>query len=204
MKRFAIAAFLAASALAAPAGAVVVSATNTLDGLVDSSTIFRTVTFAQSGSINDLDVTIHFAKCDGENFNPEGTGCLAQGFSFSREILFRLTQDGGATVDLVLQDTYSGQTPGAELTITLDDEAGTAVGGPLLISGSFIPVGGLSAFDGFDINGDFTLEITDTVFADSLSFYDFTVTADIGPVPAPGALALFGLGIVGVALGRRR
>lgn len=198
---------LAAVAMAIPGMASAVTATNSTTGVVDSGTITRTVSFADAGTIDDLNVIINFAKCDGESFDPAGGGCQAGGFSFNREIFFTLTKVGGPSVDLVVPDTFGGQTPGTEVTITFTDEAATLVDGAFLLSGAFRPVGSLSAFDGLDIAGDYELTIGDDVGADALSFYSFTVAineAEPEAVPAPAALALFGLGLTGLAFARRR
>jgi len=90
-------------------------------------------------------------------------------------------QDGGAAWDQTA-DAMTGVTiaPG---TFGLDNSDGTS----------------LSDFVGLDINGEWTLNISDNAAFDTGSVAEWFIDATI---PAPGAAALFGLG--GLAAARRR
>lgn len=198
------AALLVGFALAQPAMAVVITDTNSTYGAFDASSGNRTFNIGVSGAIQDVDIEIDFSKCDDPLIGPTGTSCTGQGFSFNSEIVFRLTDPFGTTVNLVNAGTYSGQTPGARVTVTFDDEAASVVGGAALVSGSFQPVGNLSDFDGHDAFGVWTLFIQDTVGLDPLEFFSATLSVQIAQVPEPGSLLLLGGGLIGLAALRRR
>ena len=132
---------------------------------------------------------------------PQSRACIGQGFSFNREVEFILESAQGTLVNLVLQDTYSGQTSGDRVVVDFDDEAGSTVGGAVLLSGAFRPVGLLSAFDGENATGVWTLRIRDTVGLDPLTFFSATLNVEI---PEPGSLALAGLALAGLGLGAAR
>jgi hypothetical protein len=183
------------------AQATLLTATDATFGAFDSSSGTRSLVIGGAGSVGDVNLTIDFSKCDDQ----VGVNCGGGGYSFNREIVFRLTSPGGTTVNLVNQDTYTGQTPGARIVLTLDDEAFSGVGGSVLQSGSFQPVSALSAFDGQNAQGAWTLFIQDTVGADPL--YYFSSTLDIqtrNNVPEPMTLALMGIGLAGVAASRKK
>jgi len=193
---------LALSALCAAAvgaQASVLTGGNNTFGTADSSFFDRTINIVGAGTVKDVNITIDFAKCDDPALQVGGT-CPAGGFSFNREIEFQLIK-GATVVNLVVQDTYSGQTPGARVVVTFDDEAASAVGGATLQNGSFRPVGLLSAFDGASAAGAWTLRIRDTVFADPLSFFSATLNVT---VPEPGTFGLAGLALLGLGAAARR
>lgn len=183
------------------AQASLLTATDSTFGSFDASSGTRSFSLG-AGLISDVNIAISFAKCDDPSIGASGTGCIGQGFSFNNEIVFSLTK-GATTVNLVNEGTYSGQTPGAgRVTVTFDDEAATTVGGAAVIGGLFKPVGALSAFDGQDALGNWTLLIQDTVGADRLDY--FTSTLSVTTVPEPGTVALAGLALVGLVVARKR
>jgi hypothetical protein len=148
-------------------------------GSVDAGSFTRNFVVSNApASITDVDILIDFSKCDDPAPSPNDQGCIGQTFSFNREIMFQLTSPSGTTVDLVLADTYSGQTPGVRVIVTFDDEAPTPVGSTVnglgervLSTGRFRPVGSLAAFEGQNPNGTWTLTVQDTTGADPLQFY---------------------------------
>lgn len=209
-----IAAALAVTVLpinpARPASAA--SYTNSTAGEADSSEITRSVTVVETAPITDLDISITFTKTDGV--------CARQaaGFAFHSEIEFLLVSPSGTEVLLVNSEsnddgepeneeagaagadksarssrapsTYTGGGDIGDVTIYLDDEAGTVVGGVDPVSGTFRPVGSLAAFDGQNPAGTWTLRIIDTVESDPLCFFSFTLIF-------PDAISVAGCGNFG-------
>ena len=188
---------VAALTLALPplADAATVTQSNSTDGSVDAGEITRDVTFPTTdfpsgATISDVVVTLDFAKID-DFFAPtcgppptSGTNGEA-----NSETYYKLTSPQGTTIDLITAGTYTADFGfGGEVVVTLSDAAATPVGGAVPTSGTFRPSQALSAFDGQDPEGTWTLTIGDTVEQDSHCFYnvDIAVTAD---VPGPTSKA---------------
>ena len=202
-----IVAALSLAACSAFAHATVV-ATNSTYGVFDGSSGTRILSVGTHGIIDDLNLSITFAKCDDPGIGPNGTACIGGGSSFDREIAFVLTGPDGTSVRLVDFFTYIGQTPGVgRVTIHFDDQADAAVGG-VLGAGTFRPVGSLAAFNGLDVFGDFVLSIADASREDPLEFFsaslDVTSHDRTGTVPEPSGSMLLGLGLAGMACWRKR
>ena len=74
---------------------------------------------------------------------------------------------------------------------TLDDEAALSItAGTAPFTGSFIPQEALSQFDGENLSGIWTLEITDAASADSGTLNGWSITADVTPQAQTDPLVL--------------
>ena len=154
-----------------------------------SGTTTSTITVGTSGIISDLNVFVN----------------LTHTFTGDLEI-FLTHVDTGTSVQLF--DQHGGG--GNNITdVTFDDEAGTAIsaGTPPFGPGSFMPFASLTAFDGENVFGTWTLRIDDLIGGDSGTLQSFSILGAFTPtpIPEPGTYALFGLGALGLAgLVRRR
>jgi hypothetical protein len=198
--------------MALPAAAGTITLTNTLDGNFDGSSGTRglTVTGLESGYgtgvILDVNISINFAKADGENFEPPYPG----GTPYYNEIHFRLNDPSTDAVTLVGPSSWASGSGGFDGTINFDQAAALVVNfgaGP--IGGTFRPTGAgsLNDYNGQLALGIWSLFIQDTGGADSLRFREATLTittADLTAVPEPGTFALLGIGGIAAVVARRR
>jgi len=207
---------ISALLLLAPAwaSAGIISLTNNTGGIVDSNSLTQSVNVTSTDlngfidSIVDVNLTVDFSKCSANS--PTLNGCVSEGGStYNREIVFGL-EHLLTSVDLVNQDTFSGQNTSTRVTQTYDDEAGTSVGGALLLDGSFIPVGSLSSFDGLSALGIWEFTFEDTVGSDPLVVHSWTLDIELreesngNNIPVPSTLALLSLGLIVLNLKKRK
>ena len=108
------------------------------------------------------------------------------------DLTFTLTHnDSGTSVTIltvrVCREVYGCS--GNDIAATLDDEAGSPVEGQCdagtpTINGTFSPNNALSAFDGENMNGSWTLSVSDAVGADSGTLNSWCLEATLGG-PSP-------------------
>lgn len=203
---------------AVPAHALVLSATNSNEVVVDAASATRTVSIG-AGIITGVTVTLDFMKCDDPLTTPLPAACPTpapfpdEGDAYAREIIFRLTSPLGTEIGLVEPDTYflgsfgEGPNPGGRIIVTFDDSAGALVGFGGFVTETAAPVEPLTTLLGEQALGVWTLYIEDDTGADPLGLARFTLDITADPsvtVPEPATLGLLGLGLAGLGVIRRR
>jgi subtilisin-like proprotein convertase family protein len=151
--------------------------------IADLATASSSITIDVHGLVQDIDALVNITH------------------SFDADLVLSLTH-GGVTV--LLSDRNGGAGGAGYAGTLFDDGAAIAIGAGdayAPYTGAFRPEEALSAFIGHDIFGTWTLSATDMEAGDSGVIDDWSLAAQ---VPEPGALALFGVGLVALGSARRR
>jgi len=142
------------------------------------------------GTINDLTVSL-------EIDDPAG-------FPFVSDLEITLTNDSTA-ISVVLYIGDQVVSPEAYMNATFDDAAGSLAPTTGDVVGTFLPVDALSAFDGVQLAGDWTLSLHDTTSwqDEGLALISWGMVGD--HVPEPSTELLLAIGLIGIAaIGRPR
>ncbi len=140
-----------------------------------------------TGGISDLNFRLDaLAGCDAVIGNTNAS----MDHTFNGDLAFKLTSPAGTTVALI---TNRGAGGNNFCTVLLDDDGGfpatSTMSASGAVTGNFAPESPLSAFDGQDPNGNWTLNVADTVGIDtgSLRRFSLLITPRIccagGPTP---------------------
>jgi subtilisin-like proprotein convertase family protein len=186
------------SATCVPGGGTTVSYTGAPVAIPDNNTtgVNLVVAVAGVGTISDLDI-----RFDGTVSSPDPLSTtVGVNHSWVGDMIFRLTSPGGTTVTFYDRPGVPAATFGCSsnnlFALTLDDEAGSALegqcpgdtdAGPL--TGSFTPNNPLSAFDGQNADGNWTLTAIDAAGGDVGTVRSFSLIFGGGgctsPTPPP-------------------
>lgn len=161
------------------------------DNIDTEDEIFIIENIGDSGTILDVNVFLHV---DGNEHA-----------IYADNLFIWLKHDG----EKVMLISATDDSEGAYIFAWLDDEATDSLPYGGAIDGDFNPVEALSAFDGMDIFGNWTLSFRDDIVpfdgTDLIEWsLQFTVGDDFDSVPEPTPLALLGFGLLGLALARKR
>ncbi len=161
----------------------------------DVTSVSKTLNVGVSSTIIDLDVQVAIFG------------------DYAREIDFSISHNA-ITVQLFNHDPIRGGNKSSASDVIFDDESGTVASGPGGENGrrQTNPLGLgdpiLSAFDGFDVSGFWTLTATDAVFTEgNANRFEWSIiaTVDASPVatPEPGTLLLMTTGLLGLVAYKR-
>lgn len=172
--------------LTGPARAGVVMSTNVPVAICDLCAVSSTLTVNSHITITDLNGLI-------TNLTHTWDG----------DLFIELQSPVGTTVTLSNRNGGRGHN---FINTVFDDEAATAIGSSSApFTGSFRPDQLLSAFDGQDAFGVWTLRVADRAARDvgSINRWGIDITAQNQSVPEPASLVLAGLALAGLAFTRR-
>jgi subtilisin-like proprotein convertase family protein len=180
---------LAASAFfAAPASALVIT-NNTDTAICDLCTINSTVNVTTHFVIQDLNVLLKSLT-----------------HSYDGDLVINILAPNGTSV--LLADQRGGEGNNYQ-NVVFDDAASNSIAqGSAPFNSTFRPEQALSAFNGIDAFGTWTLRVSDVLRQDSGTLrswgLDITPVATGAAVPEPASIAIFGLGLLGFVASRRK
>ncbi len=125
------------------------------------------------GSISDVNFRLDaLAGCDATIGNTNASVT----HSFVSDLSFKLTSPAGTTISLIAKRGSGGKN---FCTVTLDDDGGfpsvSTIAATGAITGNFAPESPLSAFDGQNANGTWTLNVADTAAVDTGTLNRFSL-----------------------------
>lgn len=127
-------------------------------------------------SIGNTKISITWRKRSGGGVNDCGT-VGGTGRPYYDEVSFKIKAPDGTIINLISTDTYAiGATPLGSLTTVFEDGGSAIVVGSLPASGTFAPKQSLSALNGLNPNGIWTLIAEDAAAFDPLCVESFAVT----------------------------
>jgi hypothetical protein len=175
------------------AQAVFMEGTGNIDDVDKIAGTFHELTITASGPMTDVNIAVHLtpSRADGTN---EHWGDLDMFISHN-----------GVRVQLLDNDSpLDCCSWGANFNILFDDESANVLG-QYEASGDYQPQNGmLSAFDGMEVGGEWLLEIFEMEGKDYEGDTMLTSWSVAASVPEPSIIALFGLGLFGLGIARRR
>ena len=148
------------TAMASISNIVEYVSTDTPVDILDNQTVTSVINVPDSGALSDLNIRLDITH------------------SFVGDLVVNLISPDNTTISLF--SGVGGSGDNFDNTI-LDDEASTPIGsGSAPFSGSFQPAEPLSTFDGMNINGDWTLQITDTAGGDTGTLNEWALVVQGG------------------------
>ena len=173
-----------------PATGCTVSYTGPAVAIPDNSTVGVNVTLPVSGVGTITDVNFRLDALAGCSTVIGNTNASVD-HTFLGDLSFRLTSPGGTAVNLILNRGSSGDN---YCTVLLDSQGGFPAASTIpttgAVSGTFTPESPLTAFNGQNANGTWTLNVNDNASQDTGNLRRFSLVfnnGSCGSTPTPTA-----------------
>lgn len=152
-------------------------------------------------SIGRTKISVTWRKRSGGSINDCGTvGGSAR--PYYDEVSFKVRTPNGTVINLLDADTYAIGTSPLGLLTTVFEDGGTAIlAGDLPANGTFAPVQALSALNGINPNGTWTLLAEDAASVDPLCVESFSVTVITGGTGGASTITWYNSATGGTAIG---
>lgn len=165
-------------------------------GWVDASSLTKSVNSLEGELITDVNFWVDFTKCSHTSSGSCDT--FNTGSTYDSEIEFSLMHNGVNAL-LLPRGTFANSNSGSITAfITFDDQALQTLG-TSPVSGNFQPTNALNVFNGLSAAGSWAFTFTDTASSDGLEVHSWGIDITTTSVPEPTTLAIFALGIMGLA-----